>query len=86
MSEGGAELVGVCAVGADGLVQRVAGDVELLGPVGDVGGHLGIDLPGVVGALGGVVLVLGVELVCLGCVVVFGHSGFPLLLVFQLIG
>jgi hypothetical protein len=35
-----------------------------------------------VGALGGVVFVLGVELVRLGCFVVFRHAGFPLLLVF----
>ena len=54
--EGGAELDDVGAVGADGLVEDVAGDVELLGPEGDVGGDLGVDL-GVAG--GDLVAVLG---------------------------
>ena len=49
--ERGADLVDVGAVGADGLVQLLAGGVELGGPVGDVGGHFGVDLLGVVGAL-----------------------------------
>ena len=48
--EGGADLFYVGAVDADGFVKLVAGDVELLGPVSDVGGHLGVDLLGVVGA------------------------------------
>jgi hypothetical protein len=42
----------VSAVGADGFVELVAGDVELFGPEGDVGGHFGVDLFGIVGALG----------------------------------
>jgi hypothetical protein len=50
--EGGADLLDVSAVGADGFVELVAGDVELFGPEGDVGGHFGVDLFGIVGALG----------------------------------
>ena len=49
--EGGADLGDVGAVGADGVVELLAGDAELVGPVGDVGGELGIDLVGVVRAL-----------------------------------
>ncbi len=47
--ERGAEGGDVDAVGADGLVQQVVGDAELLCPVGDVGGDLGLDLVGVHG-------------------------------------
>ena len=75
MGEGGAEFVDVGAVGADGLVEGVAGDAELFGPVGDVRGHFWVDLFGVVGALG-VVFVEGVEFVGFGGVVVLGHAGF----------
>ena len=49
--ERGADLVDVGAVGADGFVELLAGGVELGGPVGDVGGHFGVDLLGVMGAL-----------------------------------
>jgi hypothetical protein len=48
--EGEADLVDVGSVGVDGAVELLAGDAELVGPVGDVGGHLGVDLFGVVGA------------------------------------
>jgi hypothetical protein len=58
--EGEADLVDVCAVDVYGGVELLAGDTELLGPIGDVGGHLGVDLFGVVGALG-VGLGLGVS-------------------------
>jgi hypothetical protein len=50
--EGGADLFDVGAVDADGFVELLAGDAELLGPVVDVGGQLGVDLFGVVGSLG----------------------------------
>jgi len=63
--EGGADLVDMGAVAADGLMQLVAGDVELVGPVGDVGGHLGVDLFRIVRALGGVLLVEGMGFVAL---------------------
>jgi len=59
VGEGGANLVDVGAVGADGFMQGLAGDVELFGPVGDVGGDFGVDLFRVAGALG-VVFVEGV--------------------------
>jgi len=48
--EGCADFFDVGAVGADGFVELLAGDVEFFGPVGDVGCHFGIDLFGVVGA------------------------------------
>ena len=47
--KGGAEGGDVDAVGADGLVEEVVGDVELFGPVGNVGGDFGFDLVGVHG-------------------------------------
>jgi hypothetical protein len=74
--EGGADLFDVGAVGADGFVELVAGDAELLGPIGDVGGLFGVDLFGVVRALGGVVLVESVGFVGFRCVVMFGHGSF----------
>ena len=73
--EGGADLVDVGAVDAHGFAELVAGDVELFGPVADVGGHFGVNLFGVVRALGGVVLVEGVGFVGFGCVVMFGDFG-----------
>jgi hypothetical protein len=72
--EGVADFVDVGAVDADSLVEDLAGDVELFGPVGDVGGDLGIDLFGVAGTLGWI-NVGGVGLVGFGCVVVLGHAG-----------
>jgi hypothetical protein len=47
--EGGSDLVDVGAVDAHGFTELVAGDVELFGPVADVGGHFGVDDFGVVG-------------------------------------
>jgi hypothetical protein len=73
--EGGADFIDVGAVDADGFVELVAGDAELFGPEGDVGGHFGIDFFGVVGA-GGVVFVEGVGFVGFGGVVVLGHAEF----------
>jgi len=75
VGEGGADLVDVGTVDADGFVEDLAGDVELFGPVGDVGGDFRVDLLGVAGALA-VLFVGGVGLVGLGCVVVLGHAGF----------
>lgn len=63
--EGGADLFDVGAVDADGFMELVAGDAKLVGPVGDVGGHFGVDLIGIVGALV-VFFVEGVGLVALG--------------------
>jgi len=70
--KGGADLINVGTVGANALVELVAGDAELLGPVGDVGGHLGIDLFGVVRALD-VIFAASMRLVGCGDVVVLGH-------------
>ena len=50
--ERGSDFLDMRAVGTDGLVQHVAGDSELLRPVGDVGGQFGVDLLGVVRAFG----------------------------------
>jgi hypothetical protein len=58
--EGGADLFDVGAVDADGFVELVAGDAELFGPIVDVGGHLGVDLFGVVGTC------LGFSVLCVG--------------------
>lgn len=77
MLEGGVELCDVGAVGADGFVQLVAGDAELFGPVGDVGGHLGVDLFGIVRTLG-LFFVDGVGFMGFGCVVMLGHVWVPL--------
>ena len=65
------------AVGADGFVELVACDVEFFGPVGDVRGHFGVDLFGIVRALG-VLFVEGVGFVGFGCVVVLRLAGVPL--------
>ena len=77
--EGGADLVDLGAVDADGFVEDLGGDVELVGPVGHVGGNLGVDLVGVVRSLG-VVFVGGVGRWFLGLLfvfdrIVFGHRG-----------
>lgn len=64
--ERGAELVDVGAVTADGLVESLAADAELLGPIGDVGGELRVDVFGVVRPLGGSVFVRGVGGVLFG--------------------
>jgi hypothetical protein len=75
--EGGADLVDVSAVTADKLVELVACDAELFGPVGDVGRHFGVDLLGVVRALGGVVFFFeGVGFMDFGIVAVLGHGCF----------
>jgi hypothetical protein len=74
--EGGADLVDVGAVTADELVELVACDAERFGPVGDVGSHFGVDLLGVVRALGGVVFFEGVGFVDFGIVAVLRHGCF----------
>jgi hypothetical protein len=77
--EGGTDLFDVGAVDADGFVELVAGDVELFGPVMDVGRHLGVDLFRVMGAgLGfGVLGVGGAE---------FGFLDFFVLVRFGVVG
>ncbi len=61
------------AVGANGLVQGVAGNAEFFGPIGDVGRHFGVDLFGVVGTFG-VLFVKGMGFVWLRFVVVLGQG------------
>ena len=73
VGKGGADLFDLGAVGPDGLMQDLTGDVEFLGPVGDVGGDFGVDFSLAAGALG-VVFVNGVRLVGFGSVVVLGHA------------
>jgi len=71
--EGGADLFDVGSVDADGFVELFAGDVELVGPVGDIGCHFGVDLFGVVGRLNVgalVAVVVGID-----DVVVDGYGG-----------
>ena len=65
VEEGCADFFDVGAVGADGFVELVACDVEFFGPVGDVRGHFGVDLFGIVRALG-VLFVDGVGFVGFG--------------------
>jgi hypothetical protein len=71
----GAHLLSVGSMGADRFVELVARDTELLGPVCDVRGHLGIDLLRVVRTFD-VFLMRGVRFVSLGGVVVLGHGLF----------
>jgi hypothetical protein len=81
--EGGSDFADVGTVTADERVELVACDAELFRPVGDVGRHFGVDLLGVVRALGGVVFFEGVGFVDFGIVGVLGHGGclFSVLLV-----
>jgi hypothetical protein len=81
--EGGADLVDLGAVNADGFVEDLGGDAELVGPVSHVGGDLGVDDVRVVRSLG-VLFVGGVGFGFLGllfvlCYVVFGHGETPVL-------
>jgi hypothetical protein len=73
--KGGADFIRVGSVGADRFVELVAGDTELSGPVGDVGGHLRIDFFGVVRSFG-MFLVDGVGFMDFGCIAVLGHRSF----------
>jgi hypothetical protein len=81
--EGGADSFDLGAVDADGLVEDLGGDSKLMGPVGHVGGDLGVDDMGVVGSLG-MLFVGGVGLGFLGLLfvlgyIVFGHGETPVL-------
>ncbi len=73
----GANFLNVGSVGADSVVELIAGNAELFGPVGNVGSHLWVNLFGVVRAFG-VVFVEGVGLVLFGSAVVLGHRMLPL--------
>jgi hypothetical protein len=75
--KGGTDFNHVGSVGADRFVELVAGYTELFGPVSDVGGHLRIDLFGVVRSFS-MFLVDGVGLMDFGCIAVLGHTSFLL--------
>jgi hypothetical protein len=68
----GADFFHVGSVRADRFVELVAGDTKLLGPIGDVGCHLGIDLFQVVRPFS-MFFVYGVGLMDLWCIAVLGH-------------
>ena len=51
MLERGTDLLNRSSMNADGLVKKLAGDVELMRPIENVRRHLGIDVLGVVGRL-----------------------------------
>jgi hypothetical protein len=74
--EGGADFFHVGSMRADRFVELSSGDTKLFGPIGDVGGHLGIDLFQVVGSFS-MFLVYGVGLMDLWCIVVLGHTFSP---------
>jgi hypothetical protein len=75
--KGGADFIHVGPVGADSFVELVACNTELFGPVGDVGGHLRVDLFRVVRSFS-MFLVDGVGFMGFGCIAVLGHSSFLL--------
>jgi len=60
--KGGADLFDVGSMAAYGFVELVAGDAKLFRPVGGIGGHLGVDLFGIVRTFG-VLFVEGVRFV-----------------------
>jgi hypothetical protein len=72
----GTHFLSVGSMGADRFVELVAGHTKLLGPICDVGGHLGVDLLRVVRTFD-VFLMGGVWFVSFGSVVVLGHGVFP---------
>ena len=49
--ESGVDLFDVGAVDADGLVEGLPGDAEVLAPIVDIGGDFGVDLGGAAGAV-----------------------------------
>jgi hypothetical protein len=70
--KGGANFLCVGSMGPDRFVELIAGDAELLRPICDVGGHLGIDFLRVVRTFD-VFLMGGMRLVILGGVMVLSH-------------
>ncbi len=60
--KGGADLFDVGSMAAYGFVELAAGDAKLFRPVGDIGGHFGVDLFGIVRTFG-VLFVEGVRFV-----------------------
>jgi hypothetical protein len=76
--EGGADLVDLGAMDADGLVENLGGDVELVGPVGHVRRDFRVNLVRIVGGLGvffmGSVGLVGFRLLLVFYGLVFGHA------------
>jgi hypothetical protein len=75
--EGSADFFDLGPVTVNGFVEPVAGDPEFFGPVGDVGGHLRVDLLWVVRAFG-MFFVEDMRFMSFGGVVVLGHIVVPL--------
>jgi hypothetical protein len=75
--ESSPDLLNMSSMTADCLMKLIACNAKLLGPVGDVGCHLGIDLFGIMRALG-VIYMEGMGFMGFGCVVVLRHRVFPL--------
>jgi hypothetical protein len=76
--ERGADFLDVGAVGTDGFVELITGNAELFRPVRDVRSYLGVDLLGVMRALG-MNFLNGVRFVRFRDIVVLGHiSSFRL--------
>jgi hypothetical protein len=70
------------SMGADSFVELVTSNVELPGPVSNVGGHLGIDLFGIVRPFSSVILMKSMRFVGLWDIVVLGHL-LPLFILLQ---
>jgi hypothetical protein len=77
--EDGANFFHVGSVRTDRFVELVAGYTKLFGPIGDVGGHLGIDLFQVVRSFS-MFFLYGVGLMDLWCIAVLGHTCSPMAL------
>ncbi len=77
--QGRTDLIDVRAVATDCLVQRVARDPKLLGPVRDIRSQLRVDDLGIVRPLG-VFFLDGVRCVLFCFVMMFGQVTFPFVL------
>jgi len=67
-SKGRADLFNMRPMTADGFMQLVTRNAEFFRPVGDIRGHFGVNLFGIV-RTPGVIYVQGVGLMGFGCVV-----------------
>jgi len=74
--ERGPNLIHMRPMGANRLVQFVAGYAKFLGPVSNVGRHLGVNYLRIVRTLRGVFFVDSVRVMRFRCIVVLRHSNF----------